>query len=119
MNNINYKWIEIETKQLKHNEVEVDWIVYRKVYVSDINVEKALEHKDERILITILPWNKNHKYVTTWTGDESKFINLWNYVICTYEYIAEIPEQKEEVKTKVTLELTPEQLEQIKKQFNI
>jgi hypothetical protein len=57
MNNNNYEWIEIEFKNpLKHNEVEVNWIVYRKVYVSDESVEKALEVKDERILIKELPW---------------------------------------------------------------
>ena len=46
MNNNNYyEWIEIETNSLKHNEVEVDGVVYRKVYVSRISSEDALENK--------------------------------------------------------------------------
>ena len=31
VDDIQYNWIEIETKKLKHNEIEVDWVIYRKV----------------------------------------------------------------------------------------
>jgi hypothetical protein len=100
-------------KQLKHNEVEVDWVVYRKVYVSNISSEDALQHKKEKILLATMNWWKILKYLTVHPEDEESFKKWFDYKTAWYSHIAEIPEPKE--KTKVTLELTPEQIEQIKK----
>jgi len=116
INNNNYQWIEIETKELKHNEIEVDWVVYRKVYVSDNSIEDALMLKKERILLTTLPWVSIYwKYVAVMKMNTEDFLSWKGYDYNIWRYIAEIPEPKEEVKTKVTLELTKEQIEQIKK----
>jgi hypothetical protein len=117
LNGMRIKENDIELiKQLKHNEVEVDWVVYRKVYVNNVSQEKVLQDKIERILITELPWViKYNKYICVNKDTINSFLKWEEYSYSKWNYIAEIPEPKEEVELKeITLKLTPEQLEQIK-----
>ena len=65
-------------------------------------------------------WWKILKHLTVYPEDEESFKKWFDYQTVWYSHIAEIEEPKEEVELKeITLKLTPEQLEQIKKQFNI
>jgi len=67
---------------------------YRKVYVSDVSVESALNNKEERILITELPWKAYCKYICVSNWCEEKFNNWEEYYTTNWKYIAEIPKQE-------------------------
>jgi len=117
-NNYTYKWIEIET--LAHNEVEVDWVVYRYVYVSDDSEEEALESKYKKILLSTLSWKVYSKYICVDDSYTEDFLN-WGY----YDYLAwdytvdiEIPETKEEKKERKLI-LTDKEWEDAKNILNI
>lgn len=67
---------------------------YRKVYVSDISTENALEDKHDVILLTELPWNPDYKYICVDKWNEEEFLDWEEYYTNKRKIIAEIPTQK-------------------------
>ena len=79
---------------------------YKTVYVSDISLEDALEYKEERILITTLPWKAIYKHVVVEDVSTEAFKEWDMYYTENYTYIADIPEET------TTPEYTMEELQE-------
>ena len=98
---------ELRCTELK----EPEW-----VYVSDESEEDALACKVKRILITILPWNTNYKYICVDTEFEEAYL-CWNrYNICKWLYT--VPVHTEEKKERKLI-MTDSEWEEFKSRNNI